>query len=184
MADVVDRLGEDVSEREEEEGSEWRKDGHSARDRRRYINAARKEKNGSNSSTKPPTHQKRCHKVIHNLPNSVCLDDIKEYIKHITGDEPLIADQLPCKIKGRSAFRVTCLYEHNNKLTGDKFGNNVKVSRYNYLRDFPVGALRELPKPLGSSAQPEELPHGPPTNTPRPLQSGVTELLRDIRHHS
>lgn len=176
-----------IAERREEEDVErgWRNDGHSARDRKRINNSARKDMRGSPPypTTRTPSHlQKRCHKVVHNLPDTVRLDDIKECIKHITGAEPLIAAQLPCKVRGRTAFRITCLYEHINKLTGDRFGDNVKVSHYNYLRDFPVGTLRDLPT---SPPQTAEGSHGTPTTPRGGIHSPeIRSLLNNARHHS
>ena len=137
-----------------EEGRGWERNGHSRRDRRRHRwTQRRQENNRRNADTPHPApieggtdQQKRCHRVIYNLRHSVSLDYIKRFVKHLTGEDPLIAQQLPCKARGKTAFRITCPLQHAQKLTGESFGHHVKVSRYNFRRDFPVGNLKEIPQ--------------------------------------
>ena len=202
-----DSPSEVYGEREVVEEGEWRRDGHSSKDRRRNRNIRKQESSNHcpSSDQGPPTNRsesprgrgasfhKRCHLVIHNLSNTVSLDDIASHVRHLTGADPIIATPLSCRVRGRAAFRITCLYEHIEKLTGEMFGENVKVSRYDYKRDFPIGTLRKLTTPVTGTYRSTGAPSGnhgtpiPPTHANPPTapgQGNVTELISDIRQRS
>lgn len=175
--------------------------GHSDRDRRR-INRSHKRKEvptpqevpvpkvGPTPQQKTPDRQqrqKRCHKVLYNLPNTVREEEVKKRVKYLTGAEPIIIHRLPCKRRDSTAFRITCLYEHLDKLTADNFGSNVKVSRYNYAMDFP--SLGNLHPTHDEPPQPTMNTQGAPTtsvneDTATRNQPEVDALLRDYRNNS
>lgn len=149
----------------------WRTDGHSDRDRRKQKRI-HKEMHRPTTQERTPVHQKRCHKVVYNLPSTVSEGDIKNHVMYITGSEPIITQRLPCKNKSKSAFRITCLFEHVDKLTADKFGAYIKVSRYNLARDHLIGRLNIIPPAYSGLSQtavtqdrtPEASPYPPPAN--------------------
>ena len=190
-----DRNGTEEPGGEGELEGEWRYDGHSNRDRRRRRLRSRRNNARRNPSTphRPAQdgvidRQKRCHRVIHNLHRSVRLDDIKNIVNSLTGADPLIIQELPCKRRGKTAFRITCLYDHAEKLIGENFGTDIRVSRYNYKRDFPIGRLREIPRdipreddhtPPGRSATPTAPPQGSSTPTSEAAVGNFIRVIRD-----
>ena len=97
--------------------------------------------------------KKRWHIVVHNLHRRTKHHEINDLIQHLTGEPPLISQALYCKRRIMKAFRITCHYEHRDKLREENFGPNVKISRYDYNRDFPVGKL-SAPMPASQPSSP------------------------------
>ena len=129
--------------------------------------------------------------MIHNLHHSVRLDDIKSIVNSLTGADPLIIQELPCKRRGKTAFRITCLYDHAEKLIGENFGTGIRVSRYDYKRDFPIGRLREIPREIPREDE-QRLPHtipgrsdtptAPPQGSSTPISATVEHRIRELRN--
>ena len=115
-------------------------------------------------------YEKRCHVAIHNLHFSVTSDDIKNRVNMLTGSDPLILHELPCKVRGQVAFRVSCHFQYLNVLVGENFGTTVKVSFYNLKRDQPrppsPSVLGPVPshQDLNSSVSAQGLNHSPNTS--------------------
>lgn len=156
----------DIEDEEYHTPSGW-ETGHSHSDRRRIR---RKRMNDNRRSKTPPGNRedgnnlpKRCHLVVHNLYNNITEEDISRVITDITGSPPLILTKLPCKIRDRISFRVTCPLHHLPLLTCENFGSNVKISRYHLSRDFPVGRLRQPHGQGGPATLPSNPPEVPPT---------------------
>ena len=125
--------------------------------------------------------------MIHNLPHSVRLDDIKSVVNFLTGADPLIIQGLPCKWRGETAYRITCLYDHVEKLTGENFGTGVRVSWYDFKRDFPIGNLREIPREAEqhlthTTPGRNDAPSAPRRGSSTPVSAAAVEnMIREVR---